>query len=501
MRIVTKKICGIADIRTLSDKHADIVIFESASGDAPPGQFLNFDFVPCAGGFCRRRWVYYPYFHSSKRKDVFKGIYECVSGGSILLLKVHPDKASLSLASEILSVMDSFSSTYIESQFLLDPASIYLYLLPRPIDIPLAVGRLDDSMGQRLPYSKNDKQVAWTMRWNPVRDIMEPNLLKSLKNLLDDDMETKSDYDEFLEYSQVNNTDMFDARTALDSFKRSERVLVLDESRMWPVAFALNFGNGAVVILPENTDSESLVSEMEECDSSKTGFELLKAYSNSLSRGIVVRLNGLPASKSGALKSSTDVTYSVVIDGRVTIVTVTALCLFKFLVVWLASRSRLGIGIAFTTPLKLDEIKKTRGNGKLKIAMLAVSETKLKPLHGGELFYQSTSNISTDITDNVNNAIYDRRDIDSKEWIKLYGHTKGKDLPTVEKFSVRSVHGVRISASNTFISQLRKFRFDVSEDSKEPRKDCKEFNDNAKEFIRLLTSSLSSNIRSPANRS
>ncbi|GEM_PF-6224072 len=489
MSLVIKEAKSVQAISELYNKHADVIVF---SGSATPG-FLNFDCNPCAGGFRRRKWVYHPGFHVSKRWESFKPLYDCVTGGLILVLPVKPSSASMSFVSEVLSAMDRHSLSRDGLRFLHEPENCYLYLQAGYCEPPLPVGIVDDAIGGRLPYTAKGPMVVWTRRWDPVDNMINPNLLRWLRKELEEDGETKDDYANFIEYSQRTNTDMFKSAVASDSFKDSSgNLILLDEARNWPVAFALKFGNGAVVILPENTDPENLVSEMEDCDSIKAGFELLKAYSNSLSEGIVVRLNGLPASKSGALKSSADVTYSVVIDGRAAIVTVKALCLFKFLVVWLASTSRLGVGIAFTTPNKLDEIKKTSGNGKLKIAMLAASETKLKPLPGGELFYQSTSNISNDITDNVNNAIYDRRDIDSKEWIKLYGRAKRKARTPVEKFSVRSVHGVRISASSKFISQLRRFRFDVSEDSKDARKDCKEFNDNAKEFIQLLIS----NIRS-----
>ncbi|MCX6986254.1 MAG: hypothetical protein NT118_16130, partial [Lentisphaerae bacterium] len=149
------------------------------------------------------------------------------------------------------------------------------------------------------------------------------------------------------------------------------------------------------------------------------------------------------------------------------------------------------------TPDKLEALEKKKSGRGLNLAMLAVSESQLKPLPGGELFHYITANISTDITDVVNNAIFNKRDIGHEEWFKIYGNDKRKELPNVKGFSVRKVSGIRLTASSQFIEKLRKFKFDISDDKKAPRADCKEFNKNSTEFIELLIS----NIRRTAHRS
>jgi hypothetical protein len=487
MRLVIKKADNISDMKKILAKHVDIVIIENVPDAAYPElKFLNFDFNMAGGGFHRRKWVYHPSFHSGGRTKAFRCIYDYVSGGGILLQKVHSGKSSnLSLVTEMISALDSFSCTPEVKQLHLNPESIYLYLRPETADIPLVVGSLEDSTGMRLPYLKKGRQFAWTRRWNPVCDIINPNLLDWIKE------QDRPAYEDFTEHSRSSNTDMFDSAIASKAFN-DERVLVLDESRMWPVAFALKFGNGAVAVLPDNADIKAMLSEMEDSATKKTGFELIKAYAESLSGRIEVKLEGLPLSATGTLRHSDKISYTVVIDGKETLVTTTALCLFKFLIVWLASK--LGIGIAFTTPLNLEVIKKSTGRSNLKLAMLAASENELKPLPGGELFHHVASNISTDIADVVSSAIYGMRDIGKEEWIRIYHQDKHREMPKVKGYSARKIHGIRINSSAQFISQLRKFTFDVSAKKKNPREDCLEFNKRRKVFIKPFVD----NIRSLA---
>lgn len=265
----------------------------------------------------------------------------------------------------------------------------------------------------------------------------------------------------------------------------------------WPVAFGIRIGKGAVVVLPEGTNADAMLADMEEISlqTASKGFELVKAYTDS-SRMLMI-FDDLPCSEDGAFqfKSSDKINYKVIIDGQEKKVNVTVLCLFKFLIVWLASK--IGIGIAFTTPDKLEALEKKKSGRGLKLAMLAVSKSQLKPLPGGELFHHITANISADITDIVNNAIFNKRDIGNEEWFKIYGHDKRKELTNVKGFSVRKVNGIRLMASSQFIAKLRKFKFDISDDKKTPRADCKEFNKNSTEFIELLIS----NIRRTNRRS
>ena len=490
MSISVEKVDSFSRLGPILKRHPDIIVI-SPGADTAAGKphFLKFDFLSPSGGFHRMRWIYNPEFHSTARNRFFKALFDMVSdGGAILITSVHPGKTiHLSHVSEMLASFDSYNSTDDEQKFLRECENLWRYLQPCKTSVPLAAGYREDNAGALLPYCDNGSQVVWTRHWNPVYDIIEPTLSQWLQSNID-----VSDWNNFLAYSNATNTDMFNSKAACDSFGGSDDALVLDRSYNWPVAFAARFGNGAVMVLPENADIGMILSDIRYTARHKksTGWDLAKDYWDSLNGDdgvIVIRISGLPSSTRGScsLRDSTKVSYRVTAGGVTWTVTVTALCLIKFLVVWLASE--LGMGVAFLSRKQMEDLGK-----KTSSPMLAVSETKLVTLPGGSVLRSDSANIDADLTDAVNTAVFGRREITGEEHALIYGGKKRSGLAISCGYSVRSLSNIRISPSDTFVSQMKKFKFAVSSHGTPPHREYKEFNEskNKKRFLKQLLTAL-----------
>lgn len=332
------------------------------------------------------------------------------------------------------------------------------------------------------------------------------------------------------------------------------------EDMGWPVAFAVKFGKGEVIVapspctyvppidvdFPESTKAEDEEDELaQKLDSGPTfsqrrGFALVSSYKKEFcselrpgdhndglpdNENVHVSVSkGAHGDKPAQVPYATDSCFVISLPvpleeemderSKITINVkqpnkeefkehrVTVRCFIEFLVIFLACNMG---GIALISGELSKKKKLIAGLKKKRRQIVMMRDGKvLKSLPGGDLFFSNQSNVDTQIQRSINNLLFNERQpigVDDLQEIAR-GRSPGAERLLFEEYSIERLQNIRLDLSESDMKSLKKFRFKISDDdlnagSFNPMAD---FNKNAVKFFSMLEKILSKQKTLPSGK-